>query len=72
MTNHNQNAGFIDRLVRGLLAIDLLAACLVSLIDGPSVFLFVGLAAYFTYSGLTGHCPIYTALGRDTRQRTEP
>lgn len=72
MNNRNQNVGFIDRMVRGLLAIDLFALCLISLIDGPAVLLFVGLAIYFTYSGVTGHCPVYTALGRNTRQRTEP
>ncbi|HEY0108800.1 MAG TPA: DUF2892 domain-containing protein [Fibrella sp.] len=72
MPHHNQNVGFIDRLVRGLLAIDLLALCFTSFISGLAVFLSVALAAYLAYSGATGHCPIYTALGRNSRQRTEP
>ncbi len=72
MPDYNPNVGFIDRLVRGLLAIDLLALCFTTYISGLAVLLSVALAAYFAYSGATGHCPIYTVLGRNSRQRTEP
>ncbi|MEZ0483807.1 YgaP family membrane protein [Fibrella aquatica] len=72
MPNHNQNVGFIDRLVRGLLAIDLLALCLTSFISGLTVIISVVLIAYLAYSGATGHCLIYSSMGRNSRQRTEP
>ncbi|MEZ0542499.1 YgaP family membrane protein [Fibrella arboris] len=72
MPNHNQNVGFIDRLVRGLLAIDLLALCLTSFITGLTVILSLLLVVYLAYSGAAGFCAIYAALGRDSRQRTEP
>jgi di/tricarboxylate transporter len=72
MPDYNQNVGFIDRLVRGLLAIDLLALCLTSFISGLAVILFILPAAYLAYTGVTGQCPLYTALGRNSRQRTEP
>lgn len=72
MPLHHQNVGFIDRLVRGLLAIDLLALCLTSFINGLTVILCLVLAACLAYSGITGFCPIYTALGRDSRQHSEP
>ena len=72
MSDQTQNVGFIDRLVRGLLAVDLLALCLTSFINGLAVFFSVALAAYFAYTAATGHCPIYTSLGRNSRQRTEP
>ncbi|MBO0933165.1 YgaP family membrane protein [Fibrella aquatilis] len=72
MTPRMLNVGFIDRLIRGLLAIDLLALCLASFIQGSVVGLALMLAAYAAYSGLTGNCPVYAMLGLNTRQRTEP
>lgn len=72
MPDHNKNVGFIDRLVRGLLAVDLLALCLTSFISGLAILLSLLLAAYFAYTGATGQCPLYTALGRNSRQHTEP
>ncbi|NID10966.1 YgaP family membrane protein [Fibrivirga algicola] len=72
MPDHNQNVGFIDRLVRGLLAVDLLALCLSSFINGLAVLISLVLVAFLAYSGATGHCPIYSVLGRNSRQRTEP
>ena len=66
------NVGFIDRLIRGLLAVDLLALCLASFLQGPLVGLAITLATYAAYSGLTGNCPLYAMLGLNTRQRTEP
>lgn len=72
MLNGNQNVGFLDRLVRGLLAIDLLAACFIAFVDGPVILLFWLLAGYLILTGLTGVCPLYAALRHHTRQRTEP
>ena len=72
MPTPNQNVGFIDRLVRGLLAVDLLALCLSSVIDGFAVFLSIILIIFLAYSSATGYCPIYSAIGHNSRQRTEP
>ncbi|MBO0951131.1 YgaP family membrane protein [Fibrella forsythiae] len=72
MPNRKQNVGFIDRLVRGLLAIDLLALCFSSFINGVAVLISIILIALLAYSGATGHCPLYTTLGRNSRHRTEP
>ena len=72
MPTLNQNVGFVDRLVRGLLAVDLLALCLSSFISGFTVVLSVILIVFFAYSGATGYCPVYSVLGRNSRQRTEP
>jgi len=72
MPDHNQNVGFIDRLVRGLLAVDLLALCLSSFINGLAVLISLVLVAFLAYSGATGYCPIYSVFGRNSRQRTEP
>ncbi|MEZ0607511.1 DUF2892 domain-containing protein [Fibrella sp. WM1] len=72
MINTTKNVGFLDRLVRGLIAVDLLAVCFITTLSSLVIAFFCLLAGYFIYTALTGFCPIYTAVGRNTRQRTEP
>lgn len=72
MTNTTKNVGFLDRLVRGLIAVDLLAVCFITLTGSLFTIPLCLLAGYFIYTGLTGFCPLYSAIGRNTRQRTEP
>ncbi|MBO0939140.1 DUF2892 domain-containing protein [Fibrella sp. HMF5335] len=72
MIPNNLNVGFIDRLVRGLLAIDLLALWLAGFLIGPPVTLALLIATYAAITGVLGSCFIYSLLGINTRQRTEP
>lgn len=71
MLNTTKNVGFLDRLVRGLIAVDLLAACFIATIGSAVTSLLCLLAGYFIYTGLGGFCPVYYAVGRSTRQPTE-
>jgi hypothetical protein len=72
MIELNQNVGFLDRMVRGLLGIDLLALLFFGIIGGPATTLFGLLALYCIGTGIVSFCPLYAVLGRNTRQRTEP
>ncbi len=72
MIPNNLNVGFIDRLVRGLLAIDLVALWLADFLSGPVVGFALLIAIYAAITGITGTCFIYAMTGLNTRQRTEP
>lgn len=72
MIPQNLNVGFIDRLVRGLIAIDLLALWLADFLTGPSVIVALLIAIYAAITGVLGTCFVYSLTGLNTRQRTEP
>lgn len=72
MIPKNLNVGFIDRLVRGLLAIDLVALWLAGFLSGPIAGIALLVATYAAVTGMLSVCPFYSATGLNTRQRTEP
>lgn len=72
MLHNNLNVGFIDRLVRGLVAIDFVALWLAGFITGPLVGFTLLVAAYAAVTAILSSCPLYTFMGLNTRQRTEP
>ncbi|GAA4403404.1 hypothetical protein GCM10023187_19440 [Nibrella viscosa] len=63
-----KNIGFIDQLVRGLIIVDLLIPCLLGIVSGPLLYLFVTLSVVLGFSCLTGFCPCYGAFKFSTRR----
>jgi hypothetical protein len=72
MIYKNQNVGFLDCMVRGLLGIDLLALCFMTWLNGPMLLFACLGAGYLICTSLTSFCPLYTATGLNTRYRTDP
>jgi Protein of unknown function (DUF2892) len=72
MNLNNLNVGFIDRLVRGLVAIDLIALWLAGFLSGPVAGFAILVATYAALTGILSSCPLYSFMGLNTRQRTEP
>jgi hypothetical protein len=67
-----QNVGFLDRMIRGLLGIDLMAVCFLTSVSSPLLVLLCLVAGYLICTSLTSFCPVYTLLGQNTRYRTDP
>ena len=59
------NEGMIDRLIRMLVAIFILAAFLTGKLPGNWALLLI-FSGSFTMSAITGYCPLYKPLGINT------
>ncbi|MVM37568.1 DUF2892 domain-containing protein [Spirosoma sp. HMF3257] len=63
-----KNVSFVDQIVRSILIVDLLVPCLLGLLPGLIVYLFIGLSATLLISCITRYCWIYDLLKISTRQ----
>ena len=59
------NAGIIDRMIRGLVAIAIIVVFLADKLPGNWALLLI-LSGAFIMSALTGYCPLYKPLGINT------
>ena len=59
------NEGIIDRLIRVLIAIGIIAAFLKGKLPGDYALLLIFSGTFFM-SAYTGYCPLYTRLGIKT------
>jgi len=59
------NAGIIDRMIRGLVAIAIIVVFLADKLPGNWALLLIFSGA-FIMSALTGYCPLYKPLGINT------
>ncbi|MDX5321607.1 MAG: DUF2892 domain-containing protein, partial [Bacteroidota bacterium] len=67
LTIMKKNVHLIDRYVRWILAVALLAMSYFGVITGVWMWVAIALAAIFLVTGYVLSCPIYMALGISTR-----
>ncbi len=63
-----RNVGPVDKMVRGIVALAIIIACLIGWISGiVGLILAVG-SGMLLSSVMSGHCPLYAKLGVNTNQ----
>jgi len=65
-----KNMGSIDKVIRVLLALVVVALYYKHQISGTAAVIFGVLAAVFVLTSLIGFCPLYLPLGISTRKKT--
>ncbi len=63
-----KNMGFFDQVVRGLIAICLIALNVKGIVTGGLAAAAVIVAVVFILTGIFGFCPIYAIFGISTRK----
>ena len=64
-----QNMGTIDRVIRVILAIVVLALYLRGSISGTAAIILGIFAVIFVLTSLVGYCPLYGPLGISTKKK---
>ena len=66
-----ENLGLIDRLIRILFAVTIIALYLTGSITGVAAVILGALAFAFVFTGIMGWCPLYMPFRFSTRRRHE-
>jgi len=64
-----QNMGFIDKAVRILAALGILALYFTHVLSGTAALVLFIIAGIFIITSFIGYCPIYHALGLSTKHK---
>jgi hypothetical protein len=64
----NKNMGFFDQVVRGLIAISLIALNIKGIVSGGLAVAAVIIAVVFILTSVFGFCPIYELFGISSRK----
>lgn len=65
------NVGTIDRIIRILLGVAVIALYFLGKISGITAVVLLIVAAVFIVTGLQRFCPLYTLFGINTKSKTE-
>lgn len=63
------NMGFIDKSVRILIAVAIIALYFTRVLTGTAALILFLLAGFFLLTSFIGFCPLYTLLGISTKSR---
>jgi hypothetical protein len=66
MTIGEKNVGMIDRVIRIVIGIMLLAAALLNLVSAPFSYIVILLGIIALITSIFGTCPMYSAIGMNT------
>jgi hypothetical protein len=66
-----KNMGSIDKTIRTILALVVIALALTNVITGTLAIILLIVAAIFLLTSLVGFCPIYLPFGISTRKKKE-
>jgi hypothetical protein len=64
-----KNMGSIDRLIRGIIAVTLIALYSMGVLTGMPGIILIGLSVIFALTSLFSFCPLYLPFGLSTQRR---
>ncbi|MDH5654413.1 MAG: DUF2892 domain-containing protein [Spirochaetia bacterium] len=62
-----QNMGIVDRIIRIIISIGLVAVYYLELVTGPIGIVLLVIAGVFTMTSILGFCPVYAPVGLNTK-----
>jgi len=62
-----QNMGMIDRIVRVIISVALVAVYFLGIVSGPIGIVLLVIAGVFTLTSILGFCPLYAPVGLNTK-----
>ena len=63
-----QNMGMIDRVIRVVVSLGLVALYFTGTVTGVVGYIFIAVAAIFTLTSILAWCPLYLPIGLSTKK----